>query len=1167
MDKSLIRSEPFLGNTKTIVGDKMADLVLETLGKVYIKFGRSTRLLNDLFTLLDKSTTNTEDIRSKIIIVNSEQELRDLEYPGDGYFIYNTLTSILYLSYQREYVPLVNASDYKEGAFVKKSGDIMSGPLEIDTSSSPLIIASKALVNNLNVELLNGYGSDDFAKKRIDEIITGSWTFQNLCTSENNWIFKDNIRLYKDIVSSGSISTPEFASGFAGYGWRLDGDTNTLTIDYLVVRKAMKVFEMVINQISATNGSLWVSNSSKCASAKQPIIVNSDGVIYGETDSNNSSIKVEFDSSSKQFSNLRSGEYYIFEGVSGGTTAVTVNGRNLSTPSKFGTTTVFKKHYYLFYINDQEGLANSGLVNNMSDLYNAALSDTNPLSNYVSIYNTGLKDGLNVDVEFPAYVNNQLVYIKTYYKYFGAVSDTTINNNYWIIETDEESYPLFKRGDIVRCQKYSEGNIKYYDALVLTQLTGRRFLMQKATSVFDIYTEISYGDDGSVESMTEEINKTQYEKNTSEKLNDGNVLDNPAEKDNMIQIGNIENIDRQNAIYLTSTDDQSPYIDIISGLNRPDYSVIYNAPKYVKYVTTDPDTKHRKSYYVSEVKGGLLLGLMAITNDNVLQGIVSEILGEGNIYDVNDPTKVIGRRKYLYGYDYPTSVNSCLIQKEDGLDKYEYIKTTKVRLGRLDGIYNSMFGNNQPHGFGLYGENVFLTGEFYLNNGTSMADIANDYIYFGTSIEEINTEIGNLKNSLNEIPSIDSIYKDMEKAGILIDTNKNQVIIFGDRVGISTGLDEDGNYVFGTLFDDNKIIAERINLGRLYLTSGVLPDPIGTFKEISPIKDEVVIDDTEYNKEIAYNGFEEAKYNGKNQIVLGYGEGKLFANPFKISVPYEIYPLTITNADNTQSTVEEYDVKFSVFEPTYYYRYYSPGQTDYMGYKITPDLYYISPDTVQHYVSIIVEYEDSDGKTHRIISSKSKKDLDLKESLLNFDVIYDETLEDLDGYFSSFLFGGGYSYTSDGNDLKKSSFVFKRVNGVTKYTISVESGFLKKKNTDNHYEMNFTGGAGFLIGNPSIYKSDIDDGSTDALYYTTLRSSFYDENSSYGNIISGDAALTMSTYISSEGILTGSSTDQYVNITRDEFRVQYYGTGLLVNSDGIYYRSDDSSEWLILTKK
>ena len=37
MDKSLIRSESFLGNIKTIIGDKSSDIVLETLGKVYIK--------------------------------------------------------------------------------------------------------------------------------------------------------------------------------------------------------------------------------------------------------------------------------------------------------------------------------------------------------------------------------------------------------------------------------------------------------------------------------------------------------------------------------------------------------------------------------------------------------------------------------------------------------------------------------------------------------------------------------------------------------------------------------------------------------------------------------------------------------------------------------------------------------------------------------------------------------------------------------------------------------------------------------------------------------------------------------------------------------------------------------------------------------------------------
>jgi len=43
----------------------------------------------------------------------------------------------------------------------------------------------------------------------------------------------------------------------------MDADTNTLTVDNLVVRKLMQVYELVVNKISATNGSLWVSNAGK----------------------------------------------------------------------------------------------------------------------------------------------------------------------------------------------------------------------------------------------------------------------------------------------------------------------------------------------------------------------------------------------------------------------------------------------------------------------------------------------------------------------------------------------------------------------------------------------------------------------------------------------------------------------------------------------------------------------------------------------------------------------------------------------------------------------------------------------------------------------------------------------------------------------------------------
>ena len=64
-----------------------------------------------------------------------------------------------------------------------------------------------------------------------------------------------------DDVRHKSVSSPSFVSGFAGSGFRLNEDG--LTVDNLTVRKLMSVYELVINQIRATNGSLWVADSAK----------------------------------------------------------------------------------------------------------------------------------------------------------------------------------------------------------------------------------------------------------------------------------------------------------------------------------------------------------------------------------------------------------------------------------------------------------------------------------------------------------------------------------------------------------------------------------------------------------------------------------------------------------------------------------------------------------------------------------------------------------------------------------------------------------------------------------------------------------------------------------------------------------------------------------------
>ena len=104
-----IRTESFLGSDKVIIGNKYADLVLETLGKVYIKTGNSSRVLSDVLKLLDQ--VQDSEIQSQTIIVGSTLEMEQMEYPGDGFFVYNTLTTTLYLSYDQRYVALIEAAE------------------------------------------------------------------------------------------------------------------------------------------------------------------------------------------------------------------------------------------------------------------------------------------------------------------------------------------------------------------------------------------------------------------------------------------------------------------------------------------------------------------------------------------------------------------------------------------------------------------------------------------------------------------------------------------------------------------------------------------------------------------------------------------------------------------------------------------------------------------------------------------------------------------------------------------------------------------------------------------------------------------------------------------------------------------------------------------------
>lgn len=661
-----VRVDSLLGNKKVIVGNPYSDIVLETLGKVYIKSGRNCKLLDDVIKELATITEKPQkEIYAKTIIVNSIDELESLDYPGDGYLIYNSLDKSLYISYEDKYIALIESVADTSESYVKKTGDSMSGQLEITVDSlPPLIVHSKKLVSNLNANYLENYSAKELAKKKVDEVISGDWVFTGSNISKANW------RFYRDIIIDGSITSPFFSSGFSGSGWRIDAQTNTLTIDYLVVRKAMQVYEMVVNKITATNGSLWVSNASK---VEDYVLVYENTTTEFLTEFNEA---YQNASGGTIFTELDDLARSLLASLLSQRTDIIFTDKNVK--AYLVGDTSWQCPSLLTHIVDAKALVNSELFTNINQLWDKSFLDSiniedpqTPVALAINNSAQGIdlfaESGPESYMEIVSTDNKSIIKKPLYYDYFYGTE------NIYVVDFDKDEIPVFKPGDIVRCQKWDNQNIKYYDGIVLAPVGLHSFAIQLAKSVFDKYTEISYDEKGNIAEITEEYNNNLYDRTDWRPSDDDPTWDEedpPVDEkerklgtveigDSIVQVGNIKpDSGRQNAIYLTSSDDQAPYINILSDLNRPDYSVLYKIPKYDK--DGNPITKKDE---------------------------------DGNFIEY----------------------------------EFEYTKTTKVRLGNLGGIIDYTFpADKQPRGYGLYAENVFLTGEFYLNNGQSVVDFSQD---------------------------------------------------------------------------------------------------------------------------------------------------------------------------------------------------------------------------------------------------------------------------------------------------------------------------------------------------------------------------------------------------------------------------------------------------------
>ncbi|WP_417186962.1 hypothetical protein [Bacteroides sp.] len=92
-------------------------------------------------------------------------------------------------------------------------------------------------------------------------------TDQTLFFSAESYLLSvaNGIRHYGDAYFMGGISSEYFSSGFAGSGWAILKNKATgsiqATFDEVVVRRKMRVYELEVQKNTATNGSLWVTDS------------------------------------------------------------------------------------------------------------------------------------------------------------------------------------------------------------------------------------------------------------------------------------------------------------------------------------------------------------------------------------------------------------------------------------------------------------------------------------------------------------------------------------------------------------------------------------------------------------------------------------------------------------------------------------------------------------------------------------------------------------------------------------------------------------------------------------------------------------------------------------------------------------------------------------------
>lgn len=302
-----------------------------------------------------------------------------------------------------------------------------------------------------------------YLRKDRDDTARGVITFLSGFISEGPAVIK------------GPIGTEKFASGFSGTGWRIETNKageNIATFDNVIVRKTLQAYEFILNQIHATNGSLWVSDSIKIASV--------DKIIPA----------VQFITAVDQV-----GDVKVFQ----------------DTINEPGFTEIYRDSW----------LNQDNLLENLCQGYET----TDPRKHFT--VNPIKEEGTFLDIERTLLIDNSRVWL--YHSFF--------KGDFFRVIYEEENRQVLRVNDIIRCQKW-DGGIKTFDAIV-------------------------------TKTFTENDRNGCIIRLSTQSILPESLIITPTKGDTLVRIGNTVDTKRQGAIYLTSSENHGPYIDILEKVNSP----------------------------------------------------------------------------------------------------------------------------------------------------------------------------------------------------------------------------------------------------------------------------------------------------------------------------------------------------------------------------------------------------------------------------------------------------------------------------------------------------------------------------------------------------------------------------------------------------------------------